>query len=75
MSGLGNHWRNECFQLELRKVWWIGGKSQLQSEGEGIFVLEMSIFIGKISVQKMFVYQLVPGIAVAAPEKHVPSFG
>ena len=53
----------------------IGGKSQLQSEGEGIFVLEMFIFIGKISVQKMFVYHLVPGIAVAVPEKHVPSFG
>ena len=47
-----------------------------------IVELELSIFIGKISVQKMdgalrpkFVYQLVPGIAVAAPEKHVPSFG
>ena len=38
-----------------------------------IVELELSIFIGKISVQKMFVYQLVPGIAVAAPDKHVPS--
>ena len=40
-----------------------------------IVELELSIIIGKISVQKMFVYQLFPGIAVAAPEKHVPSFG
>ena len=44
-----------------------------------IVELELSIFIGKISVQKMdgalrpkFVYQLVPGIAVAAPENMCP---
>ena len=62
------------FQLERKNVWRIGRNSLWQSEGEENFVLEMSIFIGKISAQKMFIYQLFPGIAMAAPENMCPHF-